>query len=171
MLIATKSRLCFFSLILALTPAVGFALKSDLKLPCSIQSDQAVFYQNRNQAVFTGHIIVTQGTSKMTGDKVILYLDKTNKKAIRIIAYGQPATYTTQLDGEKEPMQAKADIINYYPTKAIVTLQKHAKIKQHGDSITGDYIKYDLNKQIVSSNSNKKTNDKTTIIIQPKNMW
>lgn len=151
-------------------PGVTFALQSDLKTPCSIDSDQAVFNKQDHQATFTGHVVATQGTTKATGNKVVITLNKSNQKITQIIISGKPATYQTILKKNKEHLHAKADIIKYYPVKALITLEKHAKVTRNGDSISSNQINFNINTETLTSHGSKKDNSQTMIIIHPDNM-
>lgn len=152
---------------LMLTPFCGLALEGDALQSYHITSDTAVYNQNEHTTIFIGNVIATKGSSTLTGAKMILNLDKTNKKIVKLVSFGKPATYTTQPKKESVRLYAKADIINYYPNRAFAILVNNVKITRGGNSITGNYLTYDMNKEIVESNTHKK-NSRTTIILQPE---
>lgn len=150
-----------------LIPAVSFALKNDVALPYHITSDQAVFYRDKHTAIFTGSVKADQGSSHLDGNKLVLFFDKANKGVIHLIDYGKPATYSTQLENKKDRLNAKAEIIHYYPPTHFVILMQNALAIEGLDKIAGNYITYDMNAEIIKSKP-MKNNVKTVITIQPQ---
>ena len=161
-----KINLCVAFLFL---PILALATPNDHNEPYHISSDSATFYRNKHTATFIGNVKGSQGNTKLSGEKVVLYLDSNNKHILRLIDYGKPARYSTIPDKKKERLHAQADIINYYPPKDVVTLTQNAIVTQGQNKITGDFITYDTKQQIVKSKPTGK-NARTVITVQPQDI-
>jgi len=62
-------------------------------------------------------------------------------------------------------LKARANVIKYYPDKGIAILQGKGEITQRGNKLTGPYITYNVNQQVVKVTSAKK--NRATIVLQP----
>lgn len=130
----------------------------------NLVADETTLNYKTHTGIYRGHVKMRQGTTVITGDKVITYGDK-NNRLIKAIATGQLASYTTLPDNSKLPFIAAGQTLLYYPLAGFVEAIGQAKATQGNDSLAGPHIKYDINQQIVLSLPAK--NSQTTIIIQP----
>lgn len=167
-----RKQLLSLSLFILLIPSISVALSSDQTKKLYIRSKTANINRTTGIGVFIGDVVIDQGTTHVTGDKVITYNDKNNKlKQVTIIGLnGHFAHYKTLTELKKPPLYATARTIKYYPKSHYVILIKDGHIKQGTDSIDGQHLEYDIQKQVLNSTAITKTNGKnsrTTIIIQP----
>lgn len=160
-------KILFITSLFFLSP-LALALTSDRQQDTIIHADHTEMQNNKHYTILTGHVRAEQGSSLMTGDKAIVYLDKKNK-IIKIVDFGKPATYSTLRDNEKEPLNVSADTIEYTPETGIMVLTKNAVVTQGNDSIRAPYIKYDVKNEIMISDGIK-NNKQTTIILQPQDL-
>lgn len=145
-------------------------LKSEETPPYHIVSRNAVYDKIKHTAIFTGNAVATRGENVLTGDKIVLYLDKNNSEIMKLISHGSPATYSTQTKKEKERLNARADIIQYEPKITLATLIHHANVTQGINRIAGGYLTYNIHTEVVKSNPYKK-NEKTKITLQPEDVY
>jgi len=153
--------------LVTLLPCSVFALSSDKYLPYRIKADTVIYNRNLHKTIYQGHVDAVQGTTHLTGDKVIVYNSKRNNKITLIVATGKNAHYTT-LPDNKSRLFAEAEIIKYYPLKDQVFFITHAKITQDQNLFTGPHIWYDMSKQVVVS-TNPNGQGRTTVVIEPQN--
>ncbi|WVM87779.1 LptA/OstA family protein [Halopseudomonas pachastrellae] len=78
--------------LLALTLLAGcathaLALPSDSSQPIRIQADSATLDDKRNTAVYTGNVIITQGSMRLTGGRVTLSTNA-NGELNTMVTYG-----------------------------------------------------------------------------------
>ncbi|MDX1519199.1 MAG: LptA/OstA family protein, partial [Gammaproteobacteria bacterium] len=66
-----------FYLLVAIAP-VTFALTTDKDQPIEIEADAAELDDRKNVTVYTGNVIVTQGSIRMTGEKMTVYYTDDN---------------------------------------------------------------------------------------------
>lgn len=142
-----------------------FALSSDRKQSLTIQSNQALFDSKKKIHIFTGKVIMTQGTTKVTGDKMIAYT-KNNNKIKQVEIYGHLARYRTIPEAQDNELIATAELIKYFPDKQEVQLIGHAQATQNNKTIKGPKLEYYTDKQLVISPPSNK--GRTTIIFPPE---
>ena len=146
---------------------------SDNNKPLKIEADSATFDRSTGLSTYLHNVIIDQGSTHVRGEKVTPQQDKTNALE-EIIIYGTAshlAYYETTLEANKPKLVAIAETIKYYPQRRSVILLKNAKITQGDNSITGEHIEYDIDKQkmraaALTDTSGEKT--RTTIVITPE---
>ena len=72
-------RLAWLALAAALASASAWGLKSDKQQPINIQADHADFRADASNnsngtGIYTGHVIITQGSIMLTADKAVLHV-------------------------------------------------------------------------------------------------
>ena len=156
----------WIGLVCSLFTLSAWALPSDSSKPCYITADRITYERMNHKAIYEGHVVVTQGTSKLTGDMVILWLDPKTNGLLHLEDRGNLAEYTTVTDINKPPLIARARIIQYDFVKKTVLLLQDGFIQQGKDTFTGPHIWYDMINQHVISTSIP-GQGQTTIVIQP----
>ncbi|NJD85120.1 lipopolysaccharide transport periplasmic protein LptA, partial [Candidatus Erwinia dacicola] len=88
------------SLLLAASlPAL--ALTGDSEKPVNVDSENQALDMQGNVATFTGKVIVTQGSIKITADKVVVTRPGGDSNKTIVDAYGNPATFYQMQDNGK----------------------------------------------------------------------
>lgn len=118
---------------------------------------------NKNIAIYTGDVTATQGTMRVTADR--MEIEYENQKVVRITAIGEPAHYRQQLEDDQGEVKARARTIVYHTQDERVHLQRDAYLEQGGNEITGELIDYD----IVAGRVNAESGDDgpVTVTVQP----
>lgn len=130
------------SLFLAcLAPAVQ-ALSTDKDQPIQVEADKAQLDDKNNVSVYTGNVVLTQGSIRMTGDKMTVY-NTENHELDTLIMEGNPATYRQLPDNSKVYDEAEAKTIKYFELKNRVLLIENAVVRQEDFFMRGDRIEYD----------------------------
>ena len=123
-------------------------------------------FQNNNKtgiSIFTGHVKMTQGSTQLLANKVIVHSNKNNKIS-RVIATGKRAEYNTLPKQGDKILVAKANTIDYYPQLGKVILIGDANVTQGNNSFSGPHIVYNVTQQVVISDARK--GSRTTIFIK-----
>jgi len=131
------------------------ALESDYVQPINVSSVAQHAKMKTNTITFSDDVLLTQGTIRITSDKLIVIRGELPNHEI-MIAEGKVATfYQTQEDGK--PFDAEANEIHYDVAKAKITLTGNAQIKQLDSQINGSKITYFLETEeiVVESKNNK----------------
>ena len=137
------SRATELKLVLALcgllAAAGAWALKSDKSQPINIQADHGDFRADPNNnsngtGIYTGHVVITQGSIKLTADKAILHV--VNNELDTADVAGSPATFE-QTPDNGEPMHGRALEITYDASKNQIDLITEAQITQAVNQVNG----------------------------------
>lgn len=152
-------------LLLILSPQIAYPLDSDRDAPLNVTSDHFAIDLKKHTTTYEGNVVATQGTTTLTGDKLILYTDKNNQLE-KGVAFGDLATYRTLPAPDKTELYAEAHEIEYYPDKQLIVLIKNAKVIQAENTYLGPKILYNMEKETVTSPPSH--DGRATIIIEPK---
>ncbi|MGA9854453.1 MAG: lipopolysaccharide transport periplasmic protein LptA [Gammaproteobacteria bacterium] len=151
--------------------APAWALKSDKTQAINIQSDHGDFQSdassNNGTGIYTGNVIITQGSIRITADKAILHMLNGEIQTADIT--GAPATFQQQPDSG--PLShGVADEITYDANKNVVVLTGHAHVQQGERQITGDVIQYNTATEHVTATGGKTSGGRINITIPPKHV-
>ena len=131
--------------------SLATALPSDNKEKLHIVSDKSNYNFKTGVNEFIGHVVVDQGTTHLTADRVITK-NNTQHKVKEVVAYGiAPLAHywTVPKPGDLE-MHAQAKIIKYYPIESNVSLEQNVNIKQGENSFQGELIHYNSYDQTIT---------------------
>ncbi len=149
-------------------PALAF--DPDSGQPITVSADSARLDDTRGVATYSGDVILTQGKTRLTAERVVLYRDTGDLS--RIEASGNPAHYTQpSRDGQGET-DARALKITWSATDHQLTFEREAVIEQNGDLFRGDLIHYDTVRRVVTAEGGQDTGSGTgrvEMVIQPRN--
>lgn len=152
-----------FLLILSFSSNV-IALTDDSTKPINIQADSAEINDDTGISTYRGNVKITQGSTVLTGDIVIL--ETANKKVKKIISEGQLSTFKqTTDDGRK--INAEAEKMVYSITGNKIVLTKNAKLTEAGNTFSSDIITFYTDKEIVKAGSST-GNDRVNITVFPE---
>jgi len=141
-----------------------FALESDFNQAIHVSSVSQHAKMKDNRIVFQDEVLLTQGSIKITADKLTVLRGQQANQEI-MIAEGQVATfYQTQDDGK--PLDAQANNIHYDVAKSKITLTGNAQVKQLDSQINASKIVYFLESEelIVSTEKGKKERVQTVFL-------
>lgn len=163
--------------ILFFIPASLMALSSDRNQPINLEADTADIDDLKGISIYTGNVILTQGSMVIKSSKLTLYTDK-NKELEKAVAVGSEkklATFKQRPEGKDADLRARSITMIYYLKKDKIHLLKKAYVWQAGDTFSGDKIIYDTKKETVVASSKKNKDGKPVssgrvkVTIQPKN--
>jgi lipopolysaccharide export system protein LptA len=156
----------------ALGSVNALALPNDRDQPIHIQSDDAQLDDKQGVAVYTGGVIITQGSMKITGNKVTVTRTPSGDVDV-FTAVGNLAYYEQRPAADKPIVQAYGVTIQYFASQNRIVLVDKAKVINDGNTSEGEKIVYDTVRQVV--NAGRATGSKVTaprpridMVIQPK---
>ncbi|MBT8124094.1 MAG: lipopolysaccharide transport periplasmic protein LptA [Gammaproteobacteria bacterium] len=142
----------------------SIALTDDSTKPINIQADSAEINDDTGISTYRGNVKITQGSTILTGDIVIL--ETANKKVKKIISEGKLSTFKqTTDDGRK--INAEAEKMVYSITGNKIVLTKNAKLTEAGNTFSSDKITFYTDKEIVTAGSSS-GNDRVNITVFPE---
>jgi lipopolysaccharide export system protein LptA len=141
---------------------IAFALSTDRNQPLNIEADKAELDNLKGYTVYTGNVVVTQGTLQLFADKVTLTYNN-DKQVQTIIAEsnGQMVRFKQILDN-KEEVRAQAKRMEYLATNDILHLKQEAQVWKAKDTVSGQHIVYDAKKAQVTASEGR-----VKVIIEP----
>lgn len=160
--------------ILALVSTTAIAEKADRNKPIEIEADTVTSNDAKKVTVYTGNVVITQGTLVIKGDKVVMREDELGFQ--HGSSYGNPTTFKQKREGKDEYMEGSAMRIEYDGRMDKVQLYTKAWVKRGQDIVHGDYIMYDGNaeySEVIGGGPKSATpatpTGRVKAIIQPKN--
>ena len=165
------------SLLLAmglLSAGTAAALQSDSDQPINIPSATQEADLNNNIAIFTGDVVIIQGSIEIHADRVEVYKAVPEKKqTTHIIAYGKPATFHQILDDGK-PVDALGKKLAYDVDQKLINITGDGQVKQLNSQINAENLTYGLEKGQLTANckggSGCGKTQRVTAVIDPKEM-
>lgn len=163
--------LTLWPLLLWQSPAM--AEESDRDKPIELEADSVTVNDAKKISIYTGNVILTQGTLQIKADKMIVREDQDGFQ--HSTSTGNPTTFKQKRTGKDEWMQGSAQRIEYNGRMDKVQLYTNAWVKRGEDIVNGDYISYDANAEYAEviggtkANPNGTTNSRVKATIQPKN--
>lgn len=150
-------KINFFSALLALLVSTNivYALPSDSQQPIHVQADSADLDNNKGILVYTGNVIITQGTMKVMGHTVTITRNK-DGEIETMTSQGSPAYYEQKPSADDPVVKSYAKTIQYQALKKLVILIDNAKVIQKNNVFTGDKIVYDTSRKLISAGNKNK---------------
>ncbi len=131
------------------------------KPPVVIEADKLTYLKKKNEAIYTGNVVVKKGDFTLFADKMYVFFKQNSKdkksKIDKIIAIGN-------VHFTKGVYKGKAEKLEYYEDKKIIKLIGNAVLEKEGNIIEGDVIVYNLFTEEAKVSGNKRR--VKTIIIQ-----
>jgi len=141
----------------------SIAIESDFDQPIHVSSVSQHATMKNNTVVFQDDVLLTQGTIKLTADKLTIIRGEQANQEI-MIAEGKVATfYQTQEDGK--PLNGEANTIHYDVANSKITLTGNAQIKQLDSRINGSKIVYSLETEELNVTNDGKDERVTTVFL------
>lgn len=124
-------------------PLYSHALPSDANQEIKLLADKATYSERTGVTSYSGSVIITQGTFRMTADNITVNLSQ-QRSINSAVATGRPATMQQIVTQEKGLAKGQANKIDYNAVTGIITLTGNAKLVQNGASFAGNVIRYSL---------------------------
>jgi len=118
------------------------ALTTDKDQPIEIEADNAELDSKKLITIYEGNVVVTQGSIRMTGDRMTVHYTK-NNELDTVVLVGKPATYRQLPDKSQEYDESEALQMEFYKSKNLIVLINNAKVKQKDVRFSGERIEYD----------------------------
>jgi len=154
------------ALLLLCAPRSLPALEADSEQPLYLEADSAELLEAKSLSIYTGNVLVRQGSVELRGDRIRIHHDPERKPRL-IIATGAPVTYRQRMEGEEQPVEATALRMEYDRTKEEITLIDQAQLFQGKDTFRSDRIVYDRVQARVKAGTLAAGRERVKITISP----
>lgn len=150
------------------------AERADRDKPVHLEADRATVENATRTSVFTGNVVLTQGTLIIRAEKMVVKEDSSGFR--HATAFGDPVSFRQKRDGRDEYIEGWSERMEYDGKADKVQLFKKARLKRGPDEVEGDYISYDAVSEFFQvTGNNEKTGTQANpagrvrVVIQPKN--
>lgn len=166
-MISNKLKQCVVGVVVLLA-SNAWALQSDQSQPIEIQADNGVLDQGKQVTVFSGSVVVKQGSIDIRASKI--EVARTADGSQLMTATGSPVVFKQQLDEGKGWVNGQAQKVTYQSASGLITLIGNAKVQRGGDVVQGNNITYNTKTEIYTAAGNKAasgTGRRVTVVLQP----
>lgn len=147
-------------------PALVLAQQPPPAEPINIEADNAKILEKEGKSVYSGHVVLIQGNTRLTADKITVLSEK--GKLSRISAEGKPVTYHQANQPEATDITAEAEKVDYFANENRVVLLNNAKLTQGRNVFSGNRIEYNANTEIVTAQQSETGKERVQVIIHPE---
>src|SRR5690554_4818076 len=143
------------------------ALPEDFEQEVVINSDRAQLDRKSGQVIYSGDVVLTQGTLRIESDTLtVIRKDDLLEKAI---AEGKQAHYQQQIQADDPLTRADANRIEYFAAEQRAVLIGNAKLRQANNQLTGERVVYDMTTEVVTAGSSEDGKpSRIKVVIQPQ---
>lgn len=151
--------------------STSYAERADRDKPIHLEADRVTIDDAQQIGVFTGHVVLTQGTLSIRGDQIVVEQTKSGFK--HGTATGHLASFRQKREGVDEYVEGFGDRIEYDSRNEIMDIYGHAHVKRGQDDVRGDHITYNSRTEIFQVSSAPATptaekEQRVIVVIQPK---
>ena len=150
----------------------GFALSTDKNQDIEIESNSVYLDDTENLGIYSGNVVVLQGSIRITGDELTVFYSEENELD-KIIIKGQPATFRQLPDNSNTYDEAEALVMEYHENDSMIILSNNARVRQGDRRLIADHIEYDTERSQVRAKggpaeSNVQEDSRVRLIIPGK---
>lgn len=145
--------------------STGWALNSDKNQPIKIESDHFLLDDKKSVTIYTGNVVITQGSMQIQADEITIYgkLGKTEK----IVATGTPVKFRQQPEGQAEPIRGESLRAEYFIEQDQVLLLNNATLWQNDNTFSSDRIMYDMPQALVKAGDQGSGSKRVQVTLEP----
>jgi lipopolysaccharide export system protein LptA len=154
-------RRTVLALLLLLPVATPAADKDE---PLHISAKHVELDERRGTAVYSGEVVVTQGSLVIEAERVEATAPKRRAEVLR--AFGAPARARARLEGHAEDTRLEARRIEYRTGTRLLELTGDAVVEEGRDRFAAPIVRYDLANQSLQASGEKE--GRVTAVFHPR---
>lgn len=159
-------RINFLAAAALAIPMLAHGLATDKDKPIELNADSAELDQTTGTSVYTGNVVITQGSLKVNADKVTVYTADGGVQ--RIVGVGSPARFRQRPEGKDEDVKGEGRTLEYLAASRELVITTNAMVEQGGDVLKGDQIRYQLNTDRVQASRGAGQEERVRILLSPQ---
>jgi lipopolysaccharide export system protein LptA len=141
-----KKNFPLLALCLCLAVPGALAERADREKEIVVGADHLTADDANKVSTFEGAVVVTQGTMRMTANKVTMKEDADRHKFY--VAHGAPVTFRQKRDKVDEWVEGFAERAEFDDRSDVLRLFNRARVKSNQNELTGDFISYDMRREV-----------------------
>jgi lipopolysaccharide export system protein LptA len=145
------SHSLLLGMVILVHASAAHAERADRNKPMHIESDRVSIDDAHQISIFTGNVVMTQGTLIIRGDKIEVTQDKNGFK--HGTATGNLASFRQKREGLDEYVEGYGERIEYDSGSEIMEIFGHARVQRGLDDVRGEHITYNSRTEIFQVNS------------------
>ena len=122
------------------------AERADREKEIVVSAERLVADDANRTSTFEGAVVVTQGTMRITASKVTVKEDAERHKYY--VANGAPVSFRQKRDKADEWVEGFAERAEFDDRADVLKLFNRARVKSNQNEITGEFITYDMRKEL-----------------------
>ncbi len=155
---------------LALLSAAAYAERADRDRPIYLEAEHVNIDDAKQISVFTGNVVLTQGTLAIRGDQIVVVQDKRGFK--HGTATGNLASFRQKREGREEYVEGSGERIEYDSGSEVMDIYGQAHVRRGQDDVRGDHITYNSRTEVFQVNAApvshaQEKEQRVRVIIQP----
>ena len=134
------------ALLSTLGSIAAHAERADREKEIVVGADHLTADDANRTSTFEGTVVVTQGTMRITANKVTVKEDADRHKYY--VANGTPVTFRQKRDNTDDWIEGFAERAEFDDKNDVLKLFNRARVKRNSDELAGDFISYDMKKEL-----------------------
>jgi len=161
-----------FTCVMQCMASSAFGEAGDRDKPINISADKGFEDNKKQEAVFEGNVVLTQGTLRVDANRIVVRRDKNGFEYAT--ATGSPAHLRQKREGLDEYVDGFAQRIEYNGKEELLQLFDDAKLKRGSDELTSNYIQYNSRTEVFQAfgpgqkEASKSEGGRVKAVIQPQ---
>jgi lipopolysaccharide export system protein LptA len=129
-----------------LAPCAAIAERADREKEIVVGADRLTADDANRTSTFEGSVVVTQGTMRITANRVTVKEDAERHKYY--VANGAPVTFRQKRDKVDEWIEGFAEKAEFDDRNDVLKLFTRARVKSNSNELAGDFISYDMRREL-----------------------
>ena len=155
----------FILLVLLFSQQSAHALTDDSKQQAKISAESSYIDLQKNIAVYTGNVRVSQGSIEIKADRLEIYNHGKHGIELMVLS-GSPASFSQRIE-DGTLISAQALEIRFERNNNILKLLRSAKVTWGKNITSGEFISYDMIRKSLSADGDSNNNKQVITILQP----
>lgn len=150
----------------------GHAETKDRLQAMTIDADRVSVDELKKTSLFSGHVVMTQGTLVVKADKVSFRQTETGE--FYVTAQGKPINFRQKQDNSPEFIEAFAEQLEFDSKADQLHLMRQAVLRHGKDEVRGESISYNMQTQQYEVTGSKSVSEanaadkRVRLVIQPR---
>jgi len=159
------NRLTFIPLLL-LCAWHSAGAQAQIEERIELEADRVEIDEKFGFSTYLGNVKMSKGAITINAEIMTVYKQQDQLK--KIVFQGKPVSFI-QLSGvDRKAVKGQAEQIEYSADDKVVILSENAELWQEQDRFSGNIIRYDIDKELVSAQKSETGHDRVKVIIHPK---
>ncbi len=159
-------RIFRYALLFGLCAGATVLAATGQEEPIYIEADSVEIDEATSTSHYLGNVVVIQGSMRLEADKVEMR-HRADRRPEHVTAWGNPAKYRQEFEGEATPNHARARRMEYDVARDEITLIDEAVLYQGDDRFSSDRIVYERANARVKAGGSADGSQRVKITITP----